>query len=505
MNTADFLLEQAPEDSIALCESGRDYTYAELRAGVSALTERLTPLGLTPGASVGIIAPNGLFWVSAYLAALRLGLVVVPLASTLPPDEVVARTQWVGADALLVGRSQLNTLRHLLPAGFPILVEDRLVPSPRKTPPVQLSPSVDVAPDQDALYMFTSGTTGEPRAVRITHRNIQANTDSILAYLGVRQHDRMLVVLPFTYVFGLSLLHTHLRTGAAMVMQSSFVFPQAVVERMITERCTGFAGVPSTFGMLLRNSTFGDRALPALRTIQQAGGRLAPALLEQMAKAQPQAKVFVMYGATEATARLAYLPPEELSRRPGSIGRGIPGVDLRVLDEDGIPVGPHQVGEIWASGANISPGYLDDPEATARKMPGGMLRTGDLAEVDEDGFVYVVDRVEDFIKSWGHRIASQDVESAALYLPDVVAAAAVGIPDEAAGERVELVVVRRRGSDLRVGDVLAHCRGRLAKHMVPEVVRFVDELPLNANGKVVKRDVRAMCLKESGMRAAKVS
>ena len=505
MNTADYLLEQAPEDSIALCESGREYTYAELRASVSALTARLAPFGLTTGAPVGILAPNGLFWVSAYLAAFRMGLVVVPLASTLPPEEVVARTRWVGADALLVGRVQLNALRHLLPHGFPVVVEDRLVAAPRTAPSARLSASVEVAPDQDALYIFTSGTTGEPRAVRITHRNIQANTNSILGYLGVTQHDRMLVVLPFTYVFGLSVLHTHLRTGAAMVMQTSFVFPQAVVERMVTERCTGFAGVPSTFGMLLRNSTFGDRALPELRTIQQAGGRLAPALLEQMAIAQPQAQVFVMYGATEATARLAYLPPEELARRPGSIGRGIPGVDLRVLDEDGIPVGPGQVGEIWASGANISPGYLDDPEATARKMPGGMLRTGDLAKVDEDGYVYVVDRVEDFIKSWGHRIASQDVESAALYLPDVVAAAAVGVPDETAGERVELVVVRRPGSALRASDVLAHCRGLLARHMVPEVVRFVDELPLNANGKVVKRDVRALCLKESGMKAARVS
>lgn len=515
LNTADFLLAQAPEDSTALCASGRDYTYADLRANVSALARRLSQLSLSPGTPVGIMAPNGLFWASAYLAALRMGLVAVPLPATLPEEETAARLRWVGADALLVGRAQLTAMRRALPSGFPVVAEERVVPSPRTPPSDRLVSSVEVEPDQDAVYMFTSGTTGEPRAVRITHRNIQANTNSILSYLHITEHDRMLVVLPFTYVFGLSLLHTHLRAGAAMVIQSTFVFPQAVVDRMTSERCTGFAGVPSTFGMLLRNSTFGDRALPTLKTIQQAGGRLAPALLEQMARAQPQADVFVMYGATEATARLSYLAPEDLISRPGSIGRGIPGVDLRVLDEDGIPVGPGQVGEIWASGANISPGYLDDPEATARKMPGGMLRTGDLAQVDEDGFIYVVDRVEDFIKSWGHRIASQDVESAALYLPDVVAAAAVGLPDETAGERVELVVVRRRGSGLRVADVLAHCRARLSKHMVPEVVHFVDALPLNANGKVVKREVRAMCMKESagrsrsgkadGEKAAKVS
>jgi long-chain acyl-CoA synthetase len=499
LNTADFLLEQAPEDSIALAEAGREYTFEELRASVSVLTGRLTALGLTPGTPVGIMAPNGLFWVSAYLAALRMGLVVVPLAVTLPTEEVVARVRWVGADALLVGRAQAKVLRLSLPRSLPVVVErkERLVPAPRSAP-VGPAEAVDVDPDQDALYMFTSGTTGEPRAVRLTHRNIQANTNSILGYLDITATDRMLVVLPFTYVFGLSLLHTHLRSGAAMIIQPTFVFPQAVVDRMVSARCTALAGVPSTFGMLLRNSTFGSGAIPSLRTIQQAGGRLAPALVEQMASAQPQAKVFVMYGATEATARLSYLPPEELHRRPGSIGRGIPGVDLRVLDSDGVHVEPGEVGEIWASGANISPGYLDDPEATARKMPGGMLRTGDLAKVDEDGYIYVVDRVEDFIKSREHRIASQDVESAVLDLPDVVAAAAVGLPDETAGERVELVVVRRRGSGLRVVDIIAHCREQLSKHMVPEVVRMVDALPLNSSGKVIKREVRAMCLRLAG-------
>ncbi|SDK97087.1 Acyl-CoA synthetase (AMP-forming)/AMP-acid ligase II [Nocardioides sp. YR527] len=496
MNTADFLLEHAPEDSIALAEAGREYTFEELRASVSVLMGRLSHLGLTPGTPVGILAPNGLFWTSAYLAALRMGLVVVPLAVTLPTEEVVARARWVGADALLVGRAQAAALRLSLPRSLPVVVErkERLVPKQRSTS-VEPSGGVEVDPDQDALYMFTSGTTGDPRAVRITHRNIQANTTSILDYLDITSEDRMLVVLPFTYVFGLSLLHTHLRAGAAMIIQPTFVFPQAVVDRMTSERCTGFAGVPSTFGTLLRNSTFGTTAVPTLRTIQQAGGRLAPALVEQLARAQPQARVFVMYGATEATARLSYLPPEELSRRPGSIGRGIPGVDLRVLDRDGVHVAPGEVGEIWASGANISPGYLDDPEATARKMPGGMLRTGDLAKVDEDGYIYVVDRVEDFIKSREHRIASQDVESVVLDLPDIVAAAAVGLPDDDAGERLELVVVRRRGSGLRVADVIAHCREQLSKHMVPEVVRIVDALPFNASGKVIKQDVRAMCLR----------
>ncbi|GGR48930.1 acyl-CoA synthetase (AMP-forming)/AMP-acid ligase II [Nocardioides luteus] len=496
MNTADFLLELSPEESIALAEAGREYTFEELRASVSMLSGRISVLGLTPGTPIGIMAPNGLFWVSAYIAALRLGLVVVPLAVTLPPEEVVARVRWVGADALLVGRSQAQALRLSLPRSFPMVVErkERLIPRQRSAS-VDLSEAVDVDPDQDALYMFTSGTTGEPRAVRITHRNIQANTTSILGYLDITPEDRMLMVLPFGYAFGLSILHTHLRAGAAMIIQPTSVPPQAVVDRMEAARCTGFAGVPSTFAMLLRESTFGTAAVSSLRTVQEAGGRLAPVLIDQIVRAQPQASLFVMYGTTEATARLSYLPPEEVGRRPESIGKGIPGVDLRVLDSDGVHVEPGAVGEIWASGANISPGYLDDPEATTRKMPGGMLRTGDLAKVDEDGYIYVVDRIEDFIKSREHRIASLDIEGVVLQLPDIVAAAAVGVPDELAGERVEVVAVRRRGSVLRGADVIAHCRERLAKHMVPEVVRFMDALPMNAAGKVLKREVRTMCMR----------
>jgi acyl-CoA synthetase (AMP-forming)/AMP-acid ligase II len=469
-----------------------EHTYDDLRVGVAAMAERLAEAGLEPGTAVGLMAVNGLFWVVAYLAALSRGLVVVPIPVTRTREEAVARVGWVGARAMLLGRREERSLATSLPAGVTVLGEDALIPGD----PAAAQPScsfVDVDEDSDAVYMFTSGTTGRPRVTRLTHRNLQANTDSILGYLDVAAEDRMLVVLPFSYVFGASLLHTHLRRGAGLVIQASFVYPQAIVERLVDARCTGFAGVPSTFHLLLRSSTFGREPVLGLRTVQQAGGRLEPAVLRELVAAQPQARVFVMYGQTEATARLSYLPPEDVLTHAGSIGRGIPGVELTVRDPDGRPVRPGEVGEIWARGANVSPGYLDDPEASARKMPDGVLHTGDLARVDEDGYIYVVDRTEDFIKSWGHRVASQDVEAAVMELPDLVSAAVVGIPDPAAGERIELVAVRRPGSTLPEADVLAHCRRVLAKHMVPEVVHFVDELPLNANGKVVKGRVRELC------------
>lgn len=490
MNVADYLLSNVSDDATAVVDGTGRHTYGELKALVAAQSAALAGLPLGPSARVAVIAPNGLGWVGAYLAILASGLVAVPIPNTLTPDEIVARLQWIGVNASILGDRELRYLNGRVSHALPLVppswnsLDDR-------------GPDFhhEVGPNADAVYAFTSGTTGVPRAVRLTHGNLQANTASILKYLPVEASDRVLVVLPFSYVFGASVLHTHLRAGATLVIHPNAVFPQSMVERMIAERCTGFAGVPSTFHVLLRNSTFGSQPLPDLRTIQQAGGKLAPALVRELVVAQPQAKVFVMYGQTEATARLSFLPPDDLERKLGSIGRGIPDVTLRVVTPEGVPVAAGEVGEIWARGSNISPGYLNDPEETERKMPDGELRTGDLATVDADGYIYIVDRKEDFIKSWGFRIASQDVESTVIQLTELVAVTVVGIPDEAAGERVELVAVKRPDASITAEDVLRHCRAHLAKQMVPARVRFVPRLPLNVNGKVSKALVRELCLR----------
>ena len=248
----------------------------------------------------------------------------------------------------------------------------------------------------------------------------------------------MLVILPFHYVFGASLLHTHLAVGGSVVLCNTFTFPETAVDLIDKEACTGFAGVPSSYQLLLRASSYGNRKLPSLRKVQQAGGRLTPALIEELAAAQPGAELFVMYGQTEATARLSYLPPDLLAEKLGSIGRGIPGVTLEVLNEAGAPVVPGEQGEIVARGANISPGYYNDPEETERKFPDGTLRTGDLATVDSEGFIFIVGRSGDFIKSWGYRVSPQQIEEVALAHPGVSEAAAVGLPDLEAGEAVTL-------------------------------------------------------------------
>lgn len=487
-NTAAFLVGRVTGDSVVWKDTSGEFTYGDLRARAAVIADAVAA-SRESDEPVALLAGNGIMWIAAYLAVLASGRVVVPLATTLSGHEAAARARWAGCRTVLLGRDQSEKSTELRIAGLDIVAESDVDPPAGGAPVLRYT---DVDPDADAAYLFTSGTTAAPRAVRLSHRNLQANTTSILSYLPLRSDDRILVALPFTYVFGASLLHTHLRLGATLVGHATPAFPETTVARLGIESCTGFAGVPSLFNALVRNSSFTTASLPSLRTIQQAGGALSESVLQELVDAQPQARVFVMYGQTEATARLSYLPPTELHRRRGSIGKGIPGVRLTVVGEDGTATAPGEVGEILAMGENVSPGYLHDAAATRAKMPDGVLHTGDLATVDADGYIYIVDRSDDFIKSWGHRVASIDVEAVVMALPAVVAAAAVGITDPAAGERVELAIVLRPDAELTPAEVLAHCRTMLTGPLVPAHVHLLDELPLNANGKVVKREVRAM-------------
>lgn len=486
-NVADYLLAQGRPDDIAITDRDGDHTYASLRSAVARLSLRLERAVDAPGSRIGLVSGNSFFFVASYLAVMRSGHTVVPLATVLTPGDATAKARFVGCTTLLLDSPARGRFGDLARHMRTVLSEDALDGDAA----VDLADVPAAAPAPEAALMFTSGTTGRPRAVRVTHANIMANTSSIIDYLSLARDDRMLVVLPFSYCYGLSLLHTHLRVGGSVAICDTLAFPETVVSALRDERCTGFAGVPSSYQLLLRASSLATAPLPSLRHLQQAGGRLPHAQVRDLAAAHPAARLFVMYGQTEATARLSYLPPEDIESRPGSIGRGVPGVTLRIADEDGRDVAVGDIGEIRARGANITAGYWDDPEASAAKYVDGELRTGDLARADADGYIYIVDRQADFIKSWGFRVSSHEVEDAIMELPAVVAAAVVGRPDRDAGEAIVAFCVPRDGADLAPEDITRHCATSLAKHLVPHDVRLVAELPLNANGKTDKSVLKA--------------
>ena len=328
----------------------------------------------------------------------------------------------------------------------------------------------------------------------VSHRNIECNTVDIIQYMGLTAADRAMVVLPFSYCFGASLLHTHLMAGGSVVLNNEFMYPETVVQDLLQKDCTGLAGVPSTYQILLRKSRFRETAFPKLRWLQQAGGKLPNAQIKEVVDSFPQVRFFLMYGQTEATARLSYLPPERLADKLGSIGQGLPSTRLEVVDQDGVPVRPgsDEQGEIVATGENIALGYWKDPAETSKFFRAGKLYTGDLARVDADGFIFIEDRARDLIKSGGNRVCSREVEDVIAEMPEVVEVAVLGLPHELLGEAIHAFVVVAPDARITPEDVEKHCRKRIPPFKTPETVTFVKSMPHNEAGKILKPKLREM-------------
>lgn len=510
-NVTDFLLADKPPDRIALRFVEGDHSYGELQSASDCVACYCTKLGLRKGDRVVLISDNSLFWVVAYLGILRAGLVCVPLPPTTSArdlDYVIntteARFTAIQAKHALANAGCFRGV-HLLTdqsvESIPYTRSQTYLAEIRKAP--SASPFVDsrVCSNDLATIMFTSGSTGQPRGVMITHRNITANTESIIESLVLTERDRTMAVLPFHYCFGTSLLHTHLRAGGSLVVDSRFMYPEVVLQRMEDTQCTGFAGVPSHFQILLRRSNLRKKAFPHLRYVQQAGGHLAPQFVRELQKILPQAQIFIMYGQTEATARLSCLPAELLSKKSGSIGKGIPGVKLRVIDSSGREVEPGRPGEIVARGENVALGYWRAPEETAAAFQNGDLHTGDVATIDEDGFLYVVDRAKDFLKCGGKRISCRQIEDRLLECEDLLEVAVLGVQDNVLGEAVRAFVVPRiPGSVNTIATVQAFCKKHLPPQLLPREIVVLRTLPKNSAGKILKQrlvrsqDTSASCV-----------
>jgi acyl-CoA synthetase (AMP-forming)/AMP-acid ligase II len=283
--------------------------------------------------------------------------------------------------------------------------------------------------------------------------------------------------------------------GGSVVLNNSFkLYPETVLQEMQQKECTGFAGVPSTYQILLRKSRFREMSFPSLRWFQQAGGKLPDPQIAELLASFPEVRYFLMYGQTEGTARLSYLPPEHLADKLGSIGRGLPSTRLEVLKPDGQAVvpGSDETGEIVASGANITLGYWNDPAETAKYFRKGRLHTGDIARVDADGFIYVVERERDMIKSGGNRVSAKEIEDVIAGLPEVVEVAVLGMPHELLGEAIQAFIVAAPEYEITPESVQKHCRNRLPAFKVPESVVFLKNMPHNSSGKILKLKLKEM-------------
>jgi len=427
-----------------------------------------------------LMADNTPFFIASYLSIIYSGNTAVLVESRMSKTDL---THIIDTSSLCGAFIQDKYCKNFEGSKFDIINET--IMNEIQDENFFLNPRPVMHEDDIAVIIYTSGSTGTKKGVMLTHKNLIANTRSIIDYLKRTESDRICVVLPFFYCYGASLLHTHIRVGGSIVL-SQKPFLGSAIKDIDIYQCTGFAGVPSTYQILINKTAFLSEKFPSLRYFTQAGGQLPNKYITILSEHFPEKKFYVMYGATEATARLSYLPPECLKAKMGSIGKGIPGVTLAVLNEKGLPVKPSETGEIAAKGDNIMLGYFNDPEGTKAVLRNGWLYTGDLATIDDDGFIYVVGRSKNIIKSGGYRISPNEIENEILSLEKVHGCVIIGIPDEIMGEAIVAVIPSSNtmdNNDLRK-EILTHCNQRLPSYKVPKKIIFVDEYPLNSSNKM---------------------
>lgn len=479
-------------DALAVVDGERRVRYAELWEQIAAVAGYLKVQGLRTGDRVALLLENSVEYVVAYYAVQLAGGVCVALNTATKARDIV---NWIrhSEACFLFADSRLPEFAAVcsaLDAGTRIVVLGEMSDSNPSSWSQALAGNAaaaapdSLAPESLASIIYTSGTTGNPKGVCLSHRNLYSNIRSILDYLELTAEDSIVNVLPFFYSYGNSILHTHLAVGARIVLEKSMLYPVQVLKRMSEERVTGFSGVPSTYSILLNRVDIGQFDLGNLRYMTQAGGPMAPADIQRLTSALPNVRFFVMYGQTEASARLSYLPPERLFDKLGSIGIAIPGVHIEIRDAHNARVAAREPGELCAQGENIMQGYWKNPDMTAGVLRDGWLHTGDIAYADEDGYLFIVGRASDMIKSGAHRISPKDIEEVALEVDGVAEAVAVGVPDELLGQVIKLIVVKRPGTELDAMTIQRHCKQNLASYKIPKLIEFTDTIPRTSSGKV---------------------
>lgn len=479
--------------AVALAWNQARWTFADLGRAAHAARDALRARGLQRGDRVALLLRNSPQYVAALYGTFAAGGAAVAL-NALERAEVLAR-QIVhsGAAVVIVDPAHLEyaQLREQLrerPVTFlPVATPDEPDALLKFLADLGESTATVDAPcmrDDLAMLIYTSGTTGRPKAVMLSHGNLASNAGAIIQYLGLTPADRGLCVLPFHFSYGNSVLTSHLSVGAELVIEDNLAYPLRSLQRMSDLRVTGFAGVPSTFALLLTRCRMRDYDLAALRYVTQAGGAMTRVSIERLRAELPHTRIFVMYGQTEATARISYLPPEELDRRTGSVGRAIADTQIEVFDLQGGALPAGLTGEIRVRGPGIMLGYWQDPEASREAVRDGWLCTGDLGHKDAEGFLYIDGRAVEMIKVGAFRVSPYEVEEAIAQLEDVAEVAVAAMPDEVLGQAVKAVIVLRPGAALDALAVKAHCRHALAQYKIPKIVEFAAELPRTQTGKV---------------------
>jgi long-chain acyl-CoA synthetase len=496
MNLAT-VLDRHATDAVALISRGKATTYAELHDQVAHLRGGFGSLELDPGDRVGIVAANNWYFVASYLSIIGSGLVAVPLNPTSPPAELVSELANVGARAVVIGpaarerfaeidRAELTDVEHFIGCGFTPdggLDLDGLMA-------VAAAPIADVDDDDIAVMVFTSGTAGSPKAAMLSHGNLRANIAQVLSMPGTKQEpgDVSFGLLPLFHIFGLNVvLGVTLTVGAAVLLVERFD-PMSALEAIEKHRVTVVLGPPTMWAALAAMPVDGSEMLRNVRIAVSGAARLPDEVVRGV-EARYGVTVRDGYGLTEASPVVTASAGSDAPS--GSVGVAVPGLELRIVDTSGDDVLVGDAGELWVRGPNVFRGYFNDAEASARAVDAeGWLHTGDVATVDDDGYIYLVDRVKDLIIVSGFNVYPAEVEEVLMDHPAIEACAVVGVPHPYSGEAVKAYVVTVAGESVEENDIISFCASRLARYKCPEKIWFVDEVPMGMGGKILRRALR---------------
>lgn len=489
MNAADFLLAKAPFLKKKFIVGTQEILYyKELYYKVNSLALFLYQ-NFGSGNEILLMAENNVFYIISYLAIMKSGNQALIVETNISKLDFKSLLQNSSLKAIFIQKKFKEKLADVINLKSDkifmeywlkrINIKEKIIKFPTNN-------------NQIAAIIFTSGSTGKKKGVMLTHKNIIANTKSIIKYLKLTKIDRVESVLPFFYVYGSSLLHTHLRVGGSIVINKGLFL--TCIKEINKYRCTNFAGVPATYQILINHTNFLRMKFPTLKYFTQAGGKLDNKFILKIIDSFPKKLLYIMYGASEGTSRLSYLPPWLIRKKLGSIGKGIPNVNLKVVNHKGQSVKPGQIGEIIAKGDNIMQGYYRDPAGTKKVLKNGYYYTGDLATVDKDGFIYIKGRKNELIKSAGYRFSSYEIEEVLNGIEGVINCVVIAIPDDTLGEAVVAMVKTQIPTEEFRRKIIFRCNQLLPSYKTPKKIKFIEEFPLNASNKIDRLKLKEIYL-----------
>lgn len=507
VNVLETSARNSPNKEAIVCGPKR-MNFADLNREVRNLASGLHKLGIRPGDKVALACPNLPAFPVCYFAILMTGAIVVPINLLLRKDEIAFILGHSEAKALLCfeGNDQLPIGREGLAAfGETDCCEHFFWISATGAPREDGADYTDLIDgdatefdtvqrrtDDTAVIVYTSGTTGRPKGAELTHANIMFHTLAIRTGAAMESDERILVVLPLFHVYGqVCQLAAGVGAASTLVLMPRFD-PGEVLRLMESENITRFAGVPTMYWALLNHpdaDKYDIEKIARTMRIASSGGASLPVEVLKGFEERFGAAIHEGYGLSE-TSPAVTTNHHDRPRKPGSVGTPFWGVDVAVVDEDMNKLPTGEPGEVVVRGHGVMKGYFKDPEATAEAFRGGWFHTGDIGKFDEDGYLYIVDRIKDLIIRGGMNVYPREIEELLMTYPGVSLVAVIGVPDERLGEEIKAVIVAKDGATLDADKIIDWTREHLGKHKYPRYVEFRDELPLNATGKILKREMR---------------